>query len=400
MRPPRGGGLVRRSPRPTRPRSPRRADARRRGSRTRARHGSARAPAVPAEAAGRGIPSLDPGAPVEGAGGGGVRARGGRRHPARCRRAHLPRRQPQARAHRRRQRHVPRARAGCATLDATRRLVAALGTRGRRRSRDTWSGPDAAADPPRPIGWLLSGDGATPRRDDHRAPRTRRESDEFAAELALVRAAGRGVPRRSRHRRGAADEPRRCCGAARGCSCRAGVLHAYLDGLGVELMAASDNVLRGGLTPKHVDVGELLACSTRRPDRLPVAPTPTHGRAGSSASPPTASRTSRCCAPRVRGGDGDDAARRGRDRARAPAGRGRRWPASGGAPALAPAERRARHPGRRRVRVRAATGEVFIAQPGRGAEAAATVPASPRPALSRRDTPSARREGSRARLRL
>lgn len=37
----------------------------------------------------------------------------------------------------------------------------------------------------------------------------------------------------------------------------AGNIHAYLDGLGVELMAASDNVLRGGLTPKHVDVPEL-----------------------------------------------------------------------------------------------------------------------------------------------
>jgi mannose-6-phosphate isomerase len=36
------------------------------------------------------------------------------------------------------------------------------------------------------------------------------------------------------------------------------VLHAYQSGLGVELMAASDNVLRGGLTPKHVDVPELL----------------------------------------------------------------------------------------------------------------------------------------------
>ncbi len=39
----------------------------------------------------------------------------------------------------------------------------------------------------------------------------------------------------------------------------AGVLHAYLSGLGVELMANSDNVLRGGLTAKHVDVDELLA---------------------------------------------------------------------------------------------------------------------------------------------
>jgi mannose-6-phosphate isomerase len=38
----------------------------------------------------------------------------------------------------------------------------------------------------------------------------------------------------------------------------AGNLHAYLDGTGVEIMANSDNVLRGGLTSKHVDVDELL----------------------------------------------------------------------------------------------------------------------------------------------
>jgi mannose-6-phosphate isomerase len=39
----------------------------------------------------------------------------------------------------------------------------------------------------------------------------------------------------------------------------AGQLHAYLDGVGIELMANSDNVLRGGLTQKHVDVQELLS---------------------------------------------------------------------------------------------------------------------------------------------
>lgn len=38
----------------------------------------------------------------------------------------------------------------------------------------------------------------------------------------------------------------------------AGNLHSYLRGTGVEIMAASDNVLRGGLTPKRVDVPELL----------------------------------------------------------------------------------------------------------------------------------------------
>ena len=39
----------------------------------------------------------------------------------------------------------------------------------------------------------------------------------------------------------------------------AGNLHAYLLGTGVEVMASSDNVVRGGLTTKHIDVDELLA---------------------------------------------------------------------------------------------------------------------------------------------
>jgi mannose-6-phosphate isomerase len=38
----------------------------------------------------------------------------------------------------------------------------------------------------------------------------------------------------------------------------AGNLHAYLGGVGIEIMASSDNVLRGGLTTKHVDVPELM----------------------------------------------------------------------------------------------------------------------------------------------
>jgi mannose-6-phosphate isomerase len=40
---------------------------------------------------------------------------------------------------------------------------------------------------------------------------------------------------------------------------RAGELHTYLEGTAIEVMANSDNVLRGGLTAKHVDVPELLA---------------------------------------------------------------------------------------------------------------------------------------------
>ena len=51
----------------------------------------------------------------------------------------------------------------------------------------------------------------------------------------------------------------------------AGVPHAYLMGTNVELMANSDNVLRGGLTPKYIDVQELLntlSFETGKPDIL------------------------------------------------------------------------------------------------------------------------------------
>lgn len=41
-----------------------------------------------------------------------------------------------------------------------------------------------------------------------------------------------------------------------------GELHSYIQGTGMEIMANSDNVLRGGLTPKHVDVEELLSTLT------------------------------------------------------------------------------------------------------------------------------------------
>lgn len=50
----------------------------------------------------------------------------------------------------------------------------------------------------------------------------------------------------------------------------AGYPHAYLRGVGMEIMAASDNVLRGGLTPKHVDVPELLKLLNFRPGPPPL----------------------------------------------------------------------------------------------------------------------------------
>jgi mannose-6-phosphate isomerase len=57
----------------------------------------------------------------------------------------------------------------------------------------------------------------------------------------------------------------------------AGNLHAYLEGAGVEIMASSDNVLRGGLTPKHVAVAELLAVLDFRAGPAAVVETTEHG---------------------------------------------------------------------------------------------------------------------------
>jgi mannose-6-phosphate isomerase len=51
----------------------------------------------------------------------------------------------------------------------------------------------------------------------------------------------------------------------------AGNIHAYLSGLGVEVMATSDNVLRGGLTPKPIDIPELLAIADFRELLNPIA---------------------------------------------------------------------------------------------------------------------------------
>lgn len=50
----------------------------------------------------------------------------------------------------------------------------------------------------------------------------------------------------------------------------AGVIHAYTSGFGVEIMASSDNVLRAGLTTKHVDVPELLQVANFTPMPPPL----------------------------------------------------------------------------------------------------------------------------------
>jgi mannose-6-phosphate isomerase len=51
-------------------------------------------------------------------------------------------------------------------------------------------------------------------------------------------------------------------------------LHSYLSGVAIEIMASSDNVLRGGLTPKHVDAAELMRVLSFEPMAPPIV-TPT-----------------------------------------------------------------------------------------------------------------------------
>ncbi|PYI68413.1 mannose-6-phosphate isomerase, class I [Arthrobacter livingstonensis] len=68
----------------------------------------------------------------------------------------------------------------------------------------------------------------------------------------------------------------------------AGLIHAYLSGLGVEVMASSDNVLRGGLTGKHVDVPELLATVDFNSSDVPFVPTRTTGLGQQVWEPPFA----------------------------------------------------------------------------------------------------------------
>jgi mannose-6-phosphate isomerase len=59
----------------------------------------------------------------------------------------------------------------------------------------------------------------------------------------------------------------------------AGNLHAYLSGAGVEVMASSDNVLRGGLTNKHVDLAALIEVLDFTDGKVPVL-RPVLGRGG------------------------------------------------------------------------------------------------------------------------
>ncbi|MCG8475127.1 MAG: mannose-6-phosphate isomerase, class I [Cytophagales bacterium] len=68
----------------------------------------------------------------------------------------------------------------------------------------------------------------------------------------------------------------------------AGIPHAYLEGQNIELMANSDNVLRGGLTPKHVDIDELLkhtSFETVTPKVMQASDLPVHHHERAFAAP-------------------------------------------------------------------------------------------------------------------
>ena len=146
-----------------------------------------------------------------------------------------------------------RALAGLRETEATLRLLEALGE-GAAPLTTRLTEKDASL--PALLEWVLSAD-AAPAVRSVIAAAAAADSDEFAEELALARAMATQYPgdpgvvvallmNLVTLRRGEA------------LFLRAGVLHAYLSGLGVELMAASDNVVRGGLTPKHIDVAELV----------------------------------------------------------------------------------------------------------------------------------------------
>ena len=124
--------------------------------------------------------------------------------------------------------------------------------------------------------------------------RLARRGGEFGARGAHGAGAGASATPATR-----ACSPRCCstgspCSPARRCTCPRATCTPTCPGSGVELMANSDNVLRGGLTPKHVDVPELLRVldfDPRPPPVLPRRPRPTawvalrHARRGVPAAP-------------------------------------------------------------------------------------------------------------------
>lgn len=158
-----------------------------------------------------------------------------------------------------------RAVAGLRDLEPTRRLVAAIGAGAVPLAEQL---ADADADLGAVVGWALSDAGRAAAPAIIAAAADTR-SAEFQPELDLVQDLDAAYP----------GDPGILVALlmnlvtiprGEGLFVPAGVLHAYLSGLGVEIMAASDNVLRGGLTPKHIDVAELLAVLDSTPGAVPL----------------------------------------------------------------------------------------------------------------------------------
>ena len=155
--------------------------------------------------------------------------------------------------------------AGLRDLAATRRLIDTLGPGARPLAERLATAGDSLAGV---LAWVLTDEAAS----DVRAvidAAAAADSEEFAAELDLARAMDAQF----------AGDPgivvallmnRITLRQGEGLFVPAGVLHAYLSGLGVEIMAASDNVVRGGLTPKHIDVAELMAVVDPRPGAVDI----------------------------------------------------------------------------------------------------------------------------------
>ncbi|GAA1946178.1 mannose-6-phosphate isomerase, class I [Microbacterium deminutum] len=158
-----------------------------------------------------------------------------------------------------------RALAGLRDVESTRRLLAAVGATADALA-ERLDGRDA--DLGAAVGWALSdaGRAAAPAII---AAAAKARSDEFQPEFDLVGELDAAYPGDPgilvAMLMNLVTIPR---GA--GLFVPEGVLHGYLSGLGVEIMAASDNVLRGGLTPKHIDVPELLAILDAEPGPVPL----------------------------------------------------------------------------------------------------------------------------------
>lgn len=147
---------------------------------------------------------------------------------------------------------------GLREVDATRRLLGELGSAAA-PLLERVTDDDSLAES---VGWLLSGD-AQGVVDAIIASLESASSVEFADDIANARRNAAEFP----------GDPGVVVGllmnlmtlrAGEALFLRAGQLHAYQSGLGIEIMAASDNVMRGGLTPKHIDVDELMRVLERR----------------------------------------------------------------------------------------------------------------------------------------